>query len=292
MTLLGTAMAATRTARRGRKRVTRRAIRKQEGRGWLVGTAGPMVSRDKWLSIDGLNCLEVNSTFYSLLGKKTGENLMAMPDSVSFVFKVSKYITHMKRLKDVGEAWRKFEASVTPLKGRTVGYLVQLPPSFARDAETVARIEKLAKLVGKGGPQVIVEFRNASWLVPATYTLFRKLGWCISGTLVQRPPNNTRSAKWMGTMPTGVYMPPRTSSMMYFRVHGKPGYRGYVIGGLLKDIAQKMTRTGAEAKAMIFNNTFFDDRSAKCTAIPAAGRYAAVCDAGMFAELVSRKFVY
>lgn len=55
----------------------------QEGKGWLVGTAGPMVSREKWLNIPGLNCLEVNSTFYSLLGQKTAANLAAMPERVS-----------------------------------------------------------------------------------------------------------------------------------------------------------------------------------------------------------------
>jgi uncharacterized protein YecE (DUF72 family) len=264
----------------------------QEGKRWLIGTAGAMVSREKWLSIPGLNCLEVNSTFYSLLGEKTAANLAALPDRVSFVFKVSKHITHLKRLNGVGEAWRKFRGSVKDLEKRTTAYLFQLPPSFARNAENVARIEKLAKLVGKGGPQIVVEFRHASWLVPETYALFRKLQWCIAGVLVQRPPDNTRSKKWMGTMPTGVYLPPRTSPMMYFRVHGKPGYRGYVVGGLLKDIAQKMMRTGAKTNAMVFNNVFFDHRTERCTTVPAAGRYAAVCDAAMFAELVERKFVY
>lgn len=276
--------------RKGRGNRTRRAM--QEEKGWLVGTSGPMVSRDKWLSIPGLNCLEVNSTFYSLLGQKAAANLASMPDRVSFVFKVSKYITHLKRLKGVGEAWRKFLRSVRDLEKRTTAYLFQLPPSFARTDDNVERIEALAKLVGKGGPQIVVEFRHKSWLVPETYALFRKLQWCIAGVLVQRPPDNTRSAKWMGTMPTGVYMPPRTSPMMYFRVHGKPGYRGYVIGGLLKDIATKMMKTGAKTKAMMFNNVFFDRRTATCTAVPAAGRYAAVCDAAMFAELVERKFVY
>jgi hypothetical protein len=77
---------------------------------------------------------------------------------------------------------------------------------------------------------------------------------------------------------------------MYFRVHGKPGYRGYVIGGLLKIIAKDMEATGAADKVMVFNNVFFDDRSHKCTGIPAAGRYAAVCDAGMFAKMVARAF--
>jgi len=261
-----------------RRSHTRRASKMQEGKGgWYVGTSGQMVSRDKWLSIPGLNCLEVNSTFYSLLGKTTAANL----------FKVSKYITHIKRLKGVNDAWKKFTESVAPLRNRTIAYLFQLPPSFARNDENVERIQKLAKLIGKSGPQVVVEFRHDSWLVEPTYSLFRQLGWCVSGVLVQRPPDNPRSKKWMGTMPTGIYLPPRTSSMMYFRVHGKPGYRGYIIGGLLKDIAKQMEATKAPQRVMMFNNVFFDTRSGKCTGVPAAGRYAAVCDAAMFAELVN-----
>jgi len=273
------------------QRGTRKARSMQEGKGWLVGTSGLMVSRDRWLSIPTLNCLEVNSTFYSLLGKKTGENLAGMPERVSFVFKVSKYITHLKRLNGVGEAWGKFVESVAPLRSRTAGYLVQLPPSFKRTDENVARLQSFAKMVARGGgrgPQMIVEFRDESWLVPATYALCRKLGWCVSGTLVQRlPDSKSRKAKsWMGTMPTGVYLPPRTSGMMYFRVHGKPGYRGYVLEEQLRKIAKQMAATGAPVKAMMFNNVFFDDRGRTCKATPAAGRYAAVCDAGLFGKLV------
>lgn len=246
-----------------------------------------MVSRNKWLSIAGLNCLEVNSTFYSILGKNAATNLAAMPERVSFVFKVSKYITHMKRLKGVDDAWKKFTASVAPLHDRTIAYLFQLPPSFIRNDENVERIKMLAKQISKSGPQVVVEFRHDSWLVQPTYSLFRQLGWCVSGVLVQRPLDNPRSKRWMGTMPTGVYVPPRTSPMMYFRVHGKPGYRGYVIGGLLKNIAKQMEATRAPQRVMMFNNVFFDNRSEKCTGEPAAGRYAAVCDAAVFAQLVN-----
>lgn len=254
-----------------------------------------MVSRATWSSIPGLNCLEVNSTFYSLLSKTSAANLAAMPQTVSFVFKVSKHITHIKRLKDVGEAWEKFQDSVAPLRSRAVAYLFQMPPSFARNDENVDRIKKLASIIkrsaGKSTPaaQIVVEFRNGTWLVPATYSLFRQLEWCVSGVLVLRPPNNPRSKRWMGTMPSGVFIPPRTSTIMYLRVHGMPGYRGFIPRNTLADIVQKMESTRAPQQALIFNNVFFEDRSRKCAETPAAGRYAAVCDAAMLAKLVQSK---
>ena len=283
-----------RNQRRQPSTKTRRVAKPKEGKShWYVGTAGPMVSRAKWATIPGLNCLEVNSTFYALLGKTSAANLAAMPNAVSFVFKVSKYITHIKRLKDVGEAWRKFQDSVAPLRNRTVAYLFQLPPSFGRNDENVGRIRKLASIIkgtsGKSAsaPRIVVEFRNGSWLVPATYSLFRELDWCVSGVLVLRPAKNPRSKRWMGTMPTGVFIPPRTSPMMYLRVHGMPGYRGFIPRKTLADIVRKMESTKAPQQALIFNNVFFENRSRKCTETPAAGRYAAVCDAAMLAKLVA-----
>jgi len=38
---------------------------------WFIGTSGFMTSQKTWLDLPGLNCIEVNSTFYSLPSKKT-----------------------------------------------------------------------------------------------------------------------------------------------------------------------------------------------------------------------------
>jgi len=48
-----------------------------------------------------------------------------------------------------------------------------------------------------------------------------------------------------------------------------------------------MEATKAPQRIMMFNNVFFDNRSEKCTGEPAASRYAAVCDAAVFAQLVN-----
>ena len=38
---------------------------------WFVGTSGFMVGQKTWLDLPGLNCIEINSTFYRLPSKNT-----------------------------------------------------------------------------------------------------------------------------------------------------------------------------------------------------------------------------
>ena len=37
---------------------------------WYTGTSGFMVGQKTWLSLPGLNCIEINATFYKLPSKK------------------------------------------------------------------------------------------------------------------------------------------------------------------------------------------------------------------------------
>ena len=41
---------------------------------WFIGTSGFMVSKKVWLDLPNLNCIEINSTFYSLPKEKTIQN--------------------------------------------------------------------------------------------------------------------------------------------------------------------------------------------------------------------------
>ena len=92
---------------------------------YQIGTSGFMVTRTQWISLECLNCIEINSTFYSLPTAKIVSNWSELPERVSFVIKASKYITHVKRLKDVRDAWNKLWGRITPLGG------LNLPPRTA-----------------------------------------------------------------------------------------------------------------------------------------------------------------
>lgn len=83
------------------------------------------------------NTIEVNGTFYSL---KRPEHFIqwrdATPDDFVFAVKGSRFITHMKRLRDVEAPLANFFASGMLALGDKLGpFLWQLPPHFVFDAE-------------------------------------------------------------------------------------------------------------------------------------------------------------
>ena len=56
---------------------------------WFIGTSGFMVSQKLWLELPGLNCIEVNSTFYKLPSSKTVNNWKNLSPNLYFSLKVS-----------------------------------------------------------------------------------------------------------------------------------------------------------------------------------------------------------
>ena len=84
-----------------------------------------------------LPTIELNGSFYSL---QRPELYLAWhdetPDGFVFAVKGSRYITHMRRLKDVRVALANFLASgVLALRAKLGPFLWQLPPSMAYDPE-------------------------------------------------------------------------------------------------------------------------------------------------------------
>jgi uncharacterized protein YecE (DUF72 family) len=244
-----------------------------------VGTSGFMTSQSQWLKLGMLNCIEVNSSFYRLPTEKTIQRLAAFPDRVSFIFKVSKYITHIKRLKDVEEAWGRFWDSVKPLAPRMITVLFQLPPSFHNKPENVDRIIALKKYLPSGVTPAF-EFRDKSWIDDSTYALFRKLKWCIVGTMIGKQ----EGTRWMGSMPGGLFLPPKTCDMTYVRVHGRKGFRGSMSDSALLNLKKQILSRLTFMNVCMFNNVFFDRRGTSCEFAGEKVKYAAVCNACQFAS--------
>ncbi len=251
---------------------------------YQVGTSGFMVTPKQWSKMSCLNCIEVNSSFYRIPTDNTIKSLQDLPPHINVVMKASKYITHVKRLKDVGEAWSKLWAQISKLKERLSGVLVQLPPSFARNAVNEQRLRDLKKIL-PDGLNIAVEFRNRSWLQTEVYALMRQLGWCVVGTyIVKRDTTN-----WVGDMPSGLYVPPKTASFNYMRIHGKKGWKGELNKSELDAIQDSLSSQSVMRSYVMFNNTFFDPRSKSCQINGSSVKYAAVCNAVEFAGSISKK---
>lgn len=122
--------------------------------------------------------VEINSSFYHLPLKKTFENWKdASPGDFIFAVKASRYITHIKKLKDAGQAVERFFERAVGLGGKTGPILFQLPPSLKMNLE---RLDSFFDELPKGYLHTF-EFRNQSWFHPEVYSLLSDRGaaFCI-----------------------------------------------------------------------------------------------------------------
>ena len=252
---------------------------------WFVGTSGFMVGQKTWLDLPGLNCIEINSTFYRLPNKHTITKWKNLDPNLFFSIKASKYITHMKRLKNCKQAWKVFWNRVKPLGNKMKAILIQLPPSFKNTPETFERVKKMKAYLPKNGPSIVFEFRDKSWFTPEVTALFKSAGWCLGGTLITRK----KKTYWLGNLPSGIHLPTTTNNTSYLRVHGEKGYKKYYGTRKLAQIKSMVNRRKTKKNFIMFNNVFFTKRSRTCKVKKKKIRYAAVCDAVKFARMTRKK---
>ena len=118
--------------------------------------------------------VEINNTFYRLPREQAVANWVAeSPPGFLFAVKMSRYVTHIKRLTSVPESLGIFYERIAPLvRSPKLGpVLWQLPGSFRRNDERLA--ETLAVLPPG---RHCFEFRHESWFVPEVYELLRTSG--------------------------------------------------------------------------------------------------------------------
>jgi uncharacterized protein YecE (DUF72 family) len=111
---------------------------------------------------------EVNNTFYRLPEGSVFESWRrATPGGFTMAVKASRFITHVKRLKDPEEAVARLWERALLLGPRLGPILFQLPPRFRIDEP---RLERLLSLL-PSSMQAAFEFRDRSWLVPDVFEL-------------------------------------------------------------------------------------------------------------------------
>ena len=122
--------------------------------------------------------VEINNSFYQLPERSTFENWREKsPREFVFTVKVSRYLTHMKKLKDPEEPLSRFMANAGGL-GRKLGPLLfQLPPNFKPNVQRLAGLLALRKK----NMQWVFEFRRKSWFEDEILDALRKggAGFCV-----------------------------------------------------------------------------------------------------------------
>jgi uncharacterized protein YecE (DUF72 family) len=107
------------------------------------------------------------------------------PDDFVFTVKASRYLTHVRRLTELGGGVERFYERIEPLvRSPKLGpVLWQLPATFHRDDERLR--DALAEL--PDGRHAF-EFRHESWFVPEVYELLRAHGAAlVIGDHPERP---------------------------------------------------------------------------------------------------------
>ena len=116
--------------------------------------------------------VEVNNTFYRLpLTTSVARWVQESPPDFLFAVKASRYLTHIKRLTDLGEGLRRYYERLDPLvRSPKLGpVLWQLPGNFRRDDD---RLAAALQVLPPG--RHCFEFRHASWFAEPVYELLRK----------------------------------------------------------------------------------------------------------------------
>jgi uncharacterized protein YecE (DUF72 family) len=116
-----------------------------------------------------LNSVEVNFTFRQLpTEKQLTAWLEATPEGFRFSFKAPQAITHLKRLRECGDALAALKASLLPAEraGKLGAVLFQLPPNFRADVE---RLKTFLEETARVKVRAAFEFRHESWFEEATY---------------------------------------------------------------------------------------------------------------------------
>jgi uncharacterized protein YecE (DUF72 family) len=184
--------------------------------------------------------VELNSPFYRLPRAATFRAwARAVPPGFVFAVKASRFLTHVKRLRDPGPPLTLFMRRARGLGDRRGPILFQLPARFHLDLERLDAF--LAALRRRRIGRVALEVRHASWL---TDVVFERLGRANVALCLH---------DWREQPVTG----PLTADFVYVRRHGtRRRYGGTYTERMLREDAARIGQWRARGKDVFvyFNN--------------------------------------
>ena len=112
--------------------------------------------------------VELNNPFYRLPTAEMFERWRGItPEGFQFAVKASRYITHIKRLREVGDELQLFLERAHHLGPKLGPILFQLPPNQQLD---LPRLREFLRLL-RGTNRWVLEFRHPSWHTRNVYQL-------------------------------------------------------------------------------------------------------------------------
>jgi uncharacterized protein YecE (DUF72 family) len=180
----------------------------------LIGTSGwqyaswkpllyPDVPQRLWLErhAEVFATVEVNNAFYRLPSREVFEAWAARtPDDYVLTVKASRFLSHMKRLREPQEPVARLMDRVAGLGGKLGAVLLQLPPNLQQDADLL----EACLVCFPDGTRVAVEPRHPSWWTDQT-----------RGVLERREAALVW-ADWSGQQASPLW---RTADWGYLRLH-------------------------------------------------------------------------
>ena len=179
--------------------------------------------------------VEVNNTFYRLPERSTFERWAGtVPDGFVFAVKASRYVTHVRRLLDVGPSIQLLLDRASALGDRLGPVLFQLPPNLPRETDRLRRcLAELPEAV-----RVAFEFRHRSWLTSEIFELLDANGAALVW------PDRPRARADL----------PVTGGWIYVRFHqGRAAAPGYT-RAKLRLWAERLAAADVERSYLYFNN--------------------------------------
>jgi uncharacterized protein YecE (DUF72 family) len=209
------------------------------------------VPPSRWLTAYArvFDTVEINGTFYRLPEASTLSAWRAQtPQNFLMAVKASRYLTHLKRLKDPAEPIARLFERAQALGPRLGPVLYQLPGNFHRDLirlETFFRALPAELSLGpRGGRRRlthVMEFRHPSWYEAETYALLERYG--VSLCLHDKRGSEIAA--------------PSVGPIVYIRFHGTSGhYAGSYGRPALKAWARRLAEWARDERPVFayFNN--------------------------------------
>ncbi|HVZ67407.1 MAG TPA: DUF72 domain-containing protein [Patescibacteria group bacterium] len=195
----------------------------------------------KWLPYySGIfNTVEINNSFYVTVKPKTYQNwYLETPKDFNFVIKGHRYITQLKKLKNIEDSVSLFFENAKPLQEKLKVVLWQFPANFSYSVEHFERLKYFLEIL----PQNIkhaFEFREKGWFVEKVEKLLGK----NNSTLVI-----SQSSKFPEIELPG-------NKLVYIRFHGPKGLysSGYSKSELL-NWSKKINKYSKDKEVFAFFN--------------------------------------
>jgi uncharacterized protein YecE (DUF72 family) len=148
--------------------------------------------------------VEINNSFYRLPEAETFARWRERaPGRFLFAVKASRFLTHMKKLKDPEEPLERLFTRMRSLGRRLGPVLYQLPPGFKLD---LGRLEHFLHAL-PGDARHVIEFRDPSWYADTVSVLLER----------------HRVARCLHDMQGSATGRERVGPFLYVRYHGASG---------------------------------------------------------------------